>query len=811
MTDTPGLIVPVEVGTKKLGSSIDKAVNKVERGMSKIAQEFIKNNPGSHLAKMAKENADLADKEFRRHERSITRLKTSLDPAYAAQRRYERAARQVAEAVRMGAVSQKDANAILELARARHLGAAGAAQTHAAAQRGMFNVSNAGRFVIQNTANQVGDMAVQLQMGTSPMRVMAQQLPQVFGGFSALGGALGLVAPLLGTIAAIGFPVAAFLLATGDDAEEAADKVETFAEALSSAKTAIDRASTAMRLAGAGGAEDLAEVYGAVTDKVRDLASALAEIEIRAAEVELNQVLDQALGEEFLQQIDGAFDRVTGSLLTAGSDRALAEVETLQGMIDLVKTELASLDLDDDFTRPAMEAELVRLNEELALAEGRIQDIGSLASELSLPPDVLSTWAELQERLDDARDADQFAVVASVLSDMRAILESMGDEIDQGVKDQLALAEGQAREMATALSNARNIGQQLGGVDMSGGMHAATSAAVELARQLGISLSIAQRLAGAVGSSEIVLDPRDPRYDPENARLARIATEMGAISNEYGTVSPFVPSRETEPETRRRGGGRRSGGRSRGREEFDLFANIEREMTALERQIEMVGKSRREIVALTAKYELLDEARERGIDLNQRSTETGRTLREEINAQAEAIANLTIEAEQYAAQADFMADLNQDLKDGLIDAIIEGKNFGEVLENVAKQLAKAALQAALFGDGPLAGLFGGGGFLGGLFGGGGLKFFARGTNYAPGGAAIVGEEGPELVHLPRGSKVIPNHKLGQGGGRSQVDVFVHPSGEFDTRVQQISGDVAVNVSGQMISENNRQVSQMQRR
>lgn len=40
-----------------------------------------------------------------------------------------------------------------------------------------------------------------------------------------------------------------------------------------------------------------------------------------------------------------------------------------------------------------------------------------------------------------------------------------------------------------------------------------------------------------------------------------------------------------------------------------------------------------------------------------------------------------------------------------------------------------------------------------------LKFispFAGGTNYAPGGLALVGEQGPELVNLPRGSQVFSN-------------------------------------------------------
>lgn len=44
----------------------------------------------------------------------------------------------------------------------------------------------------------------------------------------------------------------------------------------------------------------------------------------------------------------------------------------------------------------------------------------------------------------------------------------------------------------------------------------------------------------------------------------------------------------------------------------------------------------------------------------------------------------------------------------------------------------------------------------------GIKFlgnipgFATGTRNAPGGLSLVGEEGPELIHLPQGAKVIPN-------------------------------------------------------
>ena len=51
--------------------------------------------------------------------------------------------------------------------------------------------------------------------------------------------------------------------------------------------------------------------------------------------------------------------------------------------------------------------------------------------------------------------------------------------------------------------------------------------------------------------------------------------------------------------------------------------------------------------------------------------------------------------------------------------------------------------------------------------------FATGTNYAPGGMALVGERGPELVNLPRGSQVIPAGRTAAmlGGMGQQVEVF----------------------------------------
>lgn len=51
--------------------------------------------------------------------------------------------------------------------------------------------------------------------------------------------------------------------------------------------------------------------------------------------------------------------------------------------------------------------------------------------------------------------------------------------------------------------------------------------------------------------------------------------------------------------------------------------------------------------------------------------------------------------------------------------------------------------------------------------------FAVGTRFAPGGMALVGERGPELVNIPRGSQVIPAAQTSQmmGGVGGSIEVF----------------------------------------
>jgi phage-related tail protein len=84
----------------------------------------------------------------------------------------------------------------------------------------------------------------------------------------------------------------------------------------------------------------------------------------------------------------------------------------------------------------------------------------------------------------------------------------------------------------------------------------------------------------------------------------------------------------------------------------------------------------------------------------------------------------------------------------------------------------------------------GGGVLSGVAS---LLGFANGTPSAPGGLAMVGERGPELVNLPRGSQVITAENTRQmmsGGGASSTTVDVGVSVSDDGQLQAYVTNIA---------------------
>jgi len=64
---------------------------------------------------------------------------------------------------------------------------------------------------------------------------------------------------------------------------------------------------------------------------------------------------------------------------------------------------------------------------------------------------------------------------------------------------------------------------------------------------------------------------------------------------------------------------------------------------------------------------------------------------------------------------------------------------------------------------------------------------AEGTNYFRGGMALVGEQGPELLNLPRGSSVTPNDKLGSVGGKEiNVTQNIYSGADMDFAFREMA-------------------------
>lgn len=151
-----------------------------------------------------------------------------------------------------------------------------------------------------------------------------------------------------------------------------------------------------------------------------------------------------------------------------------------------------------------------------------------------------------------------------------------------------------------------------------------------------------------------------------------------------------------------------------------------------------------------------------------RQAGAGATAQE--RAQIEQLIESTYKAnEAHDRQRQAIEELNdagRDFAGTLVDGLLSGADASEVLSNALGRLADRFLNSgldALFGGG-------GGGFgsiFGSIFGGGksdpwsGLRIpaYAKGTNFARGGMSLVGENGPELVNLPRGAQVIPNEAI----------------------------------------------------
>lgn len=210
---------------------------------------------------------------------------------------------------------------------------------------------------------------------------------------------------------------------------------------------------------------------------------------------------------------------------------------------------------------------------------------------------------------------------------------------------------------------------------------------------------------------------------------------------------------------------------------------IQERTAALQQEATTVGQSAGQVAAAKAEFELLAAAKEANVKITP-------ALEADIKRLATAYGEATSRLEEARQAQESFVDLQnfigQSLSGFFSDIVSGGENAEKSLMNLTKRLADMALQAALLGQGPLAGILGTaganggvGGLIGTLFKGLGFGTGkASGGSVYPGRAYTVGESGRETFVPTTPGRIVPHGKL---GGSLQVVINNNAGAQVSTR------------------------------
>lgn len=341
----------------------------------------------------------------------------------------------------------------------------------------------------------------------------------------------------------------------------------------------------------------------------------------------------------------------------------------------------------------------------------------------------------------------------------------------RGVNEMLSYSEMAVQKLANIMNKIPGIDIQLSG---------------SVGRIDEISNEAADRLSKAVGDRNKQLE-KDLTTDYLGAIGGAIS---GAANTAADKLRKFSAGLGQDDKKKKKGGGKTD------EEKFeDIVNGAERTLASLQAERDSIGLSEEATARLKYETQLLNEAKQKNIDLTE-------PQRAQLMSLAQGMATLEVETKKAKEAFDFAKDTTKsffsDLRSGLADGKSLWESFGDaamnvlnkVIDKMLNDLIDAIFQVNKAGSGGGGGIFG---FLGSLFGGlgggafpaapgglyangaafgrNGVKPFAKGgafTNsivssptmfaFANGGAfGVMGEAGPEAVMpLARG----PDGSLG---------------------------------------------------
>ncbi|WP_157971185.1 phage tail tape measure protein [Pseudogemmobacter bohemicus] len=167
------------------------------------------------------------------------------------------------------------------------------------------------------------------------------------------------------------------------------------------------------------------------------------------------------------------------------------------------------------------------------------------------------------------------------------------------------------------------------------------------------------------------------------------------------------------------------------------------------------------------------------------------------SAQGGHIADLIAQTQKMKDQKDAAEGLKDAFADMFSEILIGSGSASKALSNFFKLIAQNLMNKAIANL--LGSVFGAGGALGAVGEFLGFGTNANGTENWRGGMSMVGERGPEMVNLPRGSSVYNAQKtrsmLREGGGSSSINVSLSPDLRADIIDQAKQNSVKITESG----------------
>ena len=335
---------------------------------------------------------------------------------------------------------------------------------------------------------------------------------------------------------------------------------------------------------------------------------------------------------------------------------------------------------------------------------------------------------------------------------------------------------GKAGEFLTELTKAR--GETPGGGQEK--FNRAAEAAAVLAKDAAGAAQDVEQLTRVIdnmmksggGDPEIIATLRRMREEAQKtAEFIQQALTMEAAKGlEFpGGKVPLPQGRPTPPPPPKGGGvlPGRGGGGGGGADDFERATKqIDKHTAAMQAQAATLGETAYEQELYRVQLILTEKAIDQYGEVSPAMNDQIALTSERAARAKQALADMHHQMQQINALGQ---TLGSALSTAFGDAVLEGKKLNEVTSQLLKTLAKAAINWAImapFQSGPGGAASPFASIFSGIFGK--PAGAAAGTNYSTSGLTMVGEKGPELVNLPRGSQVIPNDVLKGAAGASSI-------------------------------------------